>query len=94
MRRFGFELRQPAASMVGNLLLAGMSIALRLSFTRGRLSFPDLRRVRQAVTTVEQLAHHRDMIARTLGRLVLHGEQRRLLEVDPSVVGGQKSWRR
>ena len=93
MRRFGFEVRQPAASMVGNLLLAGMSIALRLIFTRSRLAFPDLRRVRQAETTVAQLAHHRDAISRTLGRLVPYGEQRHLLEVDPGVVGGQNERR-
>ncbi len=69
MRRFGFEVRQPAVSVVGNLLLAGMSITLRLSFTRGRLAFPDLRRVHQAVTTANQLAHHRDAIAHALRRL-------------------------
>ena len=90
MRRFGFEVRQPGAGMVGNLLLAWMSIALRLSFTRGRLAFPDLRRVRQAVTTVDELAKHRDAIAHTLRRLVLDGEQRHLPEVDPGVVGEQK----
>ncbi len=83
MRRFGFDVRQPAAGVVGNLLLAWLSITVRLSFTRGRLAFPDLRRVRQAVTTVDQLAHHRDAIASTLARLVLDGVQRHLLEVDP-----------
>ena len=69
LARLGFELRPAPGATVQNLVLASLSIALRLSFTRGRPSFPELRRIRRAVTTAGELARHRDHIARLLDRL-------------------------
>jgi hypothetical protein len=67
--RLGFELRDAPAAVRHNLAAAGLSIALRLSFTRGRPAFPDLRRIRQAATTACALAEHADEIRRLLRRL-------------------------
>jgi len=67
--RLGFELRDAPAAVRHNLAAASLSIALRLSFTRGRPAFPDLRRIRQAATTAGRLAEHADEIRRLLRRL-------------------------
>ena len=80
MERLGFELREVPAVARHNLALAGVSLALRLSFTRGRPAFPDLRRIRQAVTTAGRLAEHSGEIRRLLRRLpsgaaVVHTDQ-------------------
>lgn len=67
--RLGFRLREAPGAVVHNLVFSSLSIALRLSFTRGRPAFPDLRRVRQAVTTAGRLAEHSGEIRRLLRRL-------------------------
>jgi hypothetical protein len=67
--RLGFELRDPPAAVRHNLVVASVSIAVRLSFTRGRPAFPDLRRIRQAATTAGRLAEHSAEIRRLLRRL-------------------------
>ncbi len=67
--RLGFELRDAPAAVRHNLAAASLGIALRLSFTRGRPAFPDLRRIRQAATTAGGLAEHADEIRRLLRRL-------------------------
>jgi hypothetical protein len=69
LARLGFEMRRAPSATVQNLALASLNIALRLSFTRGRPTFPDLRRVRQGVTSAGALAQHRATIARSLHRL-------------------------
>jgi hypothetical protein len=67
--RLGFELREVPAAVRHNLVMASVGIALRLSFTRGRPAFPDLRRIRQAATTAGRLAEHSGEIRRLLRRL-------------------------
>jgi hypothetical protein len=67
--RLGFALRPAPGAVVANLAVASLSIALRLSFTRGRFAYPDLRRVRQAVTSAGELAQHAGEIRRLLERL-------------------------
>ena len=69
LARLGFTLRPPPALLVQNLVMASVSIALRLSFTRGRPTFPDLRQVRQAATSAGSLARHEEAIRRLLQRL-------------------------
>lgn len=69
LERLGFQLCPPASGVVQNLLMASLSIALRLSFTRGRLSFPKLRHIRQAATTAGVLAQHRNELEQLLLRL-------------------------
>lgn len=64
--RLGFRLREAPGSVVQNMVFSSLGIALRLSFTRGRPAFPDLRRVRQAVTTAGRLAEHSGEIRRLL----------------------------
>lgn len=55
LARLGFTVHDPPAAVRFNLQLAIVGIALRLSFTRGRIAFPDLRRIRQARTTAGAL---------------------------------------
>lgn len=80
VERLGFELREVPAAVRHNLVVSSLSIAVRLSFTRGRPAFPDLRRIRQAVTTPGRLAEHSGEIRRLLRRLppgaaVVHTDQ-------------------
>jgi hypothetical protein len=67
--RLGFTLRPAPGAVVANLAVTSLSIALRLSFTRGRLAYPDMRRIRQAVTSAGELAQHAGEIRRLLERL-------------------------
>lgn len=67
--RLGFELRRPPGSSQLNLMVASLSIALRLSFTRGRPAFPRLSRIRRAVTTGARLLERRREIESILRRL-------------------------
>jgi hypothetical protein len=67
--RLGFTLRPAPGAVVANLAVTSLSIALRLSFTRGRFAYPDLRRIRQAVTSAGELAQHAGEIRRLLERL-------------------------
>jgi MFS family permease len=69
LARLGFELDRPPRATVQNLFLTSLSIAIRLSFTRGRPSFPDLRRIRQAATSAGRLVHHQAELRRLLERL-------------------------
>jgi hypothetical protein len=69
LRRMGFELQPTSAAARLNLALAFVGIALRLSFTRGRPTLPDLRRIRTATATGAQLAAQRDELQRLLARL-------------------------
>lgn len=68
LARLGFTLRPPPALLVQNLVVASLSVALRLSFTRGRPAFPDLRQIRQATTTAGELLRHKETIIRVLDR--------------------------
>jgi hypothetical protein len=67
--RLGFTPRPAPGALVANLAVTSLSIALRLSFTRGRFAYPDLRRIRQAVTSAGELAQHASEIRRLLERL-------------------------
>ncbi len=69
LARLGFQVRSAPAFVVQNLVVASLSIALRLSFTRGRPTFPDLRKTRQAVTSAGSLVQHKDMLRQALQRL-------------------------
>ena len=69
LARFGFELSRPTAATVLNLVLASVSIAIRLSFTRGRPSFPNLRKTRQGIISAGRLGQHQEEIRRLLQRL-------------------------
>jgi hypothetical protein len=69
LARFGFELNRPPAASVLNLFLASLSIAIRLSFTRGFPAFPNLRKTRQGITSAERLMQHEEEIRRLLQRL-------------------------
>jgi plasmid stabilization system protein ParE len=69
LARLGFTLRRPPSMLQHNLVVASLSIALRLSFTRGRPAFPDLRQIRQATTTAGELVRHKETIVRVLHRL-------------------------
>lgn len=69
LARLGFTLRRPPAMRVQNLVVASLSIALRLSFVRGRPAFPDLHQIREATTTAGELVRHKRTIIRVLRRL-------------------------
>ena len=69
MARFGFEPQPPAKIEVLNLAMARLSIALRLSFTRGRFTLPDLKHIQQIVTSGRQLVAHKYDLQRALALL-------------------------
>jgi hypothetical protein len=70
-RRLGFEIRPAGFRLRFNLLLNALDLWLTYSFTRGRLAFPDLFAVKQAVIRGDELVRRRGQITRlceTLGR--------------------------
>ena len=66
--RLGFTIEPAPRSQVLNLILSSASVALRLSFTQGRPSWPDLRRIRRLTTTGAILLGHRPQVERMLAR--------------------------
>lgn len=77
VRRFGFDLQPAPPAIIHNLVIASISIALRLSFTRGRCTLPDLRRTHQAITTGARLVAHKADVQRALDQLTRHQSAQR-----------------
>lgn len=65
-QRLGFRTEPAAGLQLQNLLVSFLSIALRLSFTHGRLRWPDLRQARRIGTTAAELLARRPEIERML----------------------------
>ena len=69
MERLGFRMRAAPRFVVFNLATAFVSVALRLSWVRGRPSLPDLSRVRQGVVLAGELARRAPELRRVLAQL-------------------------
>lgn len=64
--KLGFSTAKTAPLERLNLMLAVLSLAARLSLTKGRFSWPDLRHIRHIHTTAEHLLAQRPTIVRLL----------------------------
>ena len=68
-RRLGFTVEPPDPAMRGGLMLNYLNLFWKYSFARGRLAFPNLKRIRQAATTGDELLRHRPRIQALLDRI-------------------------
>ncbi len=64
--RLGFSAADVSVTERFNLMTAALSLAVRLSISKGRVSWPDLNKIRQMQTTAANLLAHRATIERLL----------------------------
>ncbi|OBP16747.1 hypothetical protein A5320_05045 [Rheinheimera sp. SA_1] len=69
VERLGFTPGDAPSGIKLNLAMVFLSLALRLSFIKGRWSVPNLARIRRVHTTAGQLFQHQSRIVKMLARL-------------------------
>lgn len=74
LAKLGFNLRPVSRFTVVNLMTASLSVMLRLSFVRGRWTWPRFGRTREAYTSLESLRLRRPAIKALLHRLGAQSE--------------------